>query len=55
MNQWESVNKFSKHSENFLKSYNIEFYIVSMASEGLVLILQCETIEKNPYLEVYLT
>ena len=41
MDQWKSVHKFSKHSENFHKLYNIKFYSVQMASEGLVLVLQC--------------
>ena len=55
MNQWESVHKFSKHSENFHKPYNIKFYSVYISSEGLVLMLQFEIIEKSSYLEVYLT
>ena len=44
--------QISKHSENFHRPYNIKFYSVSMASEGLVLMLQCKIIEKVSYLEV---
>ena len=50
--QWKSVCQFSKHSDNFHKLYNIEFYRVELASDGLVLMLQLETTEKYPYLKV---
>ena len=52
VDQWDSVYQFSKHSDNCHKMYNIEFYSVLMASVGLVLLLQCKTIEKSPYLKV---
>ena len=40
---------FRRHSENFYKLYNIKFYSVQIASEGLVLMLQLETIEKSHF------
>ena len=41
--------KFSKQSGNFHKLYNINVYSVQIASEGLALILQLETIENSSY------
>ena len=36
MDQWESIPKFSKHSGNFHKCNNFDFYSVWMAPEGFV-------------------
>ena len=39
MDKYESIYEFSKHSDNFQKFYNFDFYSVQMASEGFVLVL----------------
>ena len=38
MHQQEYIPKFSKHSGNFYKFNNFDFYSVWMASEGFVLV-----------------
>ena len=54
MDSYECIYIFSKHSENFHKCNNSDFYSVQMTSEGFVLVWKFGIIDKSPYSELYL-